>query len=237
MPTDYPKRSLAALRIPFRSSSSCRGWSRAFTPRHSVTSLRCSRISIRLPMSRRRRRLRCRWHRLLGNSSGWPRPHAARMRMRWRSTSFQRQSIELPSTLRSALRQFFAFVVSQELAIRAPRKQQRLPGVIGIGLDRAEKDHVIATIVAIDGSALKVGDALGDYRSVTEAPRPVDSGELVVGRFCKLVRKRLLRCAKHVDGEVARILKHGEARRIDSKAPEDQRGIQGNRCKRIAGDA
>ena len=105
-----------------------------------------------------------------------------------------------------------AFDIDKEPAIRATRKQQRLAGIVGISLHGTEEDHVVTTIIAIDGSTLEIGNALGKHRSVAEARSPIDAGELVLGRFGELVCKSLLRIAEHVDGEVACVLKYDQAR-------------------------
>src|SRR6185369_8234586 len=49
--------------------------------------------------------------------------------------------------------------------------------------------------------------------------------------------ERLLRSAEHVNGKMACVLKHRQARRVNSEAPENEWRIQGDRCKGIAGDA
>ena len=53
-------------------------------------------------------------------------------------------------------------------AVIAAGKQQRLLVVIGIGFDRAKEDHMIAAIVPIDGTALKIGDALSEHRRIAK---------------------------------------------------------------------
>src|SRR5207237_8752498 len=93
--------------------------------------------------------------------------------------------------------------VRNEPAVAAAREQKRFLPAIGIGLHRAEENHVIATIISIGGPALKIRYAVGEDRSVAEARPPVDTGEFVVRGFGKFVRKCLLRYPANIDSEVA----------------------------------
>src|SRR3954468_12167801 len=237
MPTGYPKPSPAASRTPFRCSCLCRGWSRAYTHRRLVISLRCSRTSIPSSTSRSRRRRRCPWPRSQDNFSGLPRPREARMQMRSKSTSSRRGALNRPARTEARLLGLLALAVGEKSAERAAREEQRLLRVVSIGLDCTEKDHVVAAVIAIDRAALKIGDALGEHRPVAEARRPVDTGELVIRRLGEFARKRLLRNAKNVDREMTGVLEDGQTRGIDDEAPKNQRRIQRDRGKRIARQA
>src|ERR1700722_4281920 len=88
-------------------------------------------------------------------------------------------------------------------AVTTAGKQQRLLPVVGIGFDRAKEDHMVAAVIAVDGAALKVCDSGRKKRGAAETRGPFDAGKLVFRGFRKLVRKRLLRCAQHVDREMA----------------------------------
>ena len=120
-------------------------------------------------------------------------------------------------------------------AVSAAGKQQRLLPVVGIGLDRAEKNDVVAAIIPVGGAALEIGDAAGKNRRIAKARRPFDPGEFVFRGFREFVGERLLRCAEHIDREMAGVLEDAQALRKHPKAPQHQRRIQRNRGERIAG--
>src|SRR6185312_751475 len=62
-------------------------------------------------------------------------------------------------------------------------------------------------------------------------------GELVVRRFCKLRRQRLLRSAENIDREMAGILEDRESLRKHPETPQYQWWIERHRCKGVAGHA
>ena len=74
-----------------------------------------------------------------------------------------------------------------------------------------QENDVVAAIIAIGGAALKIRNALRKDRRVAEARRPLDPGEFVFRRFREFVGERLLRCAQHVDREMAGVLENGQA--------------------------
>src|SRR6266481_9033786 len=111
-------------------------------------------------------------------------------------------------------------------AVAAASKQQRLLAVVGVGLDRTEKNHVVAAVVSIGGAALEICDAVGKKRRVAEARRPFDACKFVFRRFRKFASERLLRCTKHIDHEMVGVLEHAQARRIEPQAPEHQWRIE-----------
>src|SRR5437660_1708746 len=113
-------------------------------------------------------------------------------------------------------------------------KQQRLSPVVGIGLDRTKENHMVAAIISIGCAALKVCNAVRKNRRVAKARCPLNPGKFVLRRFCKFARKRLLRCAKDVDREMAGVLEYAHALRKDPQAPEYERRIQRHRRERIA---
>src|SRR5258708_12755201 len=98
-------------------------------------------------------------------------------------------------------------------------KQQRLSPVVGIGLDRTKENHMVAAIISIGCAALKVCNAVRKNRRVAKASCPLNSGKFVLRRFCEFARKRLLRCAKDVDREMAGVLECAHALRKDPQAP------------------
>src|SRR2546430_16053257 len=95
-------------------------------------------------------------------------------------------------------------------------KQQRLSPVVGIGLDRTKENHMVAAIISIGCAALKVCNAVRKNRRVAKARCPLNPGKFVLGRFCEFARKRLLRCAKDIDREMAGVLEYArsEERRV-----------------------
>ena len=104
-----------------------------------------------------------------------------------------------------------------------------------IGLDRTEENHMVAAIISIGGTALEICDAVREQRRVAKARRPFHAGELVVRRFCEFGRQRLLRCAEHVDREMAGVLEDAQPLRKHPQAPEHQRRVERHRRERIAG--
>ena len=96
---------------------------------------------------------------------------------------------------------------------------------------------MVAAIISIGGPALKIRDAVGEYRRVAEARCPFDIGEFVVRGFGKLVRKCLLRHPEHIDRKVTGVLENAQARRINHQTPEHERRIERHRGERIAGYA
>src|ERR1700722_15256010 len=95
-------------------------------------------------------------------------------------------------------------------AVTTAGKQQRLLPVVGIGFDRAEEDHMVAAVIAVDGAALEVCDAVQKKRRAAETRGPFDAGKLVFRGFRELVRKRLLRCAEHIHREMGGVLEHAQ---------------------------
>src|SRR6202000_1423243 len=89
------------------------------------------------------------------------------------------------------------FVRDDKPSIAAAGEQQRLLAIVRIRLDRAKEDHMVATIVAVDGSALEIGDALGEHRRAAKTGLPVDSDKLVIRGLGEFVGKRLLGYAEH----------------------------------------
>src|SRR4029079_16007508 len=87
------------------------------------------------------------------------------------------------------------FLVGSKLPVSALRKKQRFIAVVRIVFDRAEEDHMITTLVSIDGAALKIRDAFGKKRRTTKSRRPLDTDKFVIRRFRKPVCERLLRYA------------------------------------------
>src|ERR1700759_3702368 len=122
-------------------------------------------------------------------------------------------------------------LVGNKRPVSALRKQQRFVAVISIGFDRAEEDHMVAAVVPIDGTTLKIRDTLGKKRCASKARRPFHADKLVIGRFGEFVGQRLLRYAQHIDGEVTGVLKGSQARRIEHKGPQHQRWVQRHRSK------
>jgi hypothetical protein len=104
--------------------------------------------------------------------------------------------------------------------------RQRLLPVVGIGLDRAEENHMVAAIIPVSGAALKIRNAVGKKRRVAKARFPFNPGELVFRGFCEFRRQRLLRHAQHIDREMAGVLEDAEPLRKHPEAPEHQRRIQ-----------
>src|ERR1051325_3770850 len=80
-----------------------------------------------------------------------------------------------PATANSAA--LFA-VAGGELSEAAAGKQQRFLPVVGIGLDRAEENDVVAAIIAIHGAALELRHAAGDDGSIAEPRLPFHPGKL-----------------------------------------------------------
>ena len=66
---------------------------------------------------------------------------------------------------------------------------------------------MVTAIVSIGGTALEVCYAACKERSAAKAGRPLDADKLISRGFRKFCRQRLLRGAKHVDCEMARVLK------------------------------
>src|SRR5258708_11044031 len=102
-------------------------------------------------------------------------------------------------------------------------KQQRLSPVVSIGIDRTKENHRAAAIISIGCAALKVCNAVRKNRRVAKASCPLNSGKFVLRRFCEFARKRLLRCTKDVDREMAGVLEYAHALRKDPQAPEYER--------------
>src|SRR5581483_8185793 len=121
--------------------------------------------------------------------------------------------------------------------VAAASKQQRLPSVIGISLDRTEENHMIATVITVSGTTLEISDTLKKQRRTAEARRPIDADKFVVRRLCEPVRQRLLAGTKYIDRKVAGVLKRAQARRINYQTPEHQRWVERHRRKGVAGDA
>ena len=126
-------------------------------------------------------------------------------------------------------------VAGKKPAEAAARKQQRLLPIIGIGFDGPQEDDVIAAIISIGGSALEIGDAVGEDRRVAKSRRPIHAGKFVARGFRKLRRQRLLRGSENIDREMAGVLEDGQALRKHAEAPQHQRRIQRYRGKRVAG--
>src|ERR1700692_3565061 len=89
----------------------------------------------------------------------------------------------------------------KELPVAAARKQQRLFPAVGISLDRAEEDNMVAAIISVGRAALKIRNTVGENRRVTKAGFPFDTGEFIFGGFGESIRQCLLRRAEHVDRE------------------------------------
>src|SRR6266478_226603 len=98
-----------------------------------------------------------------------------------------------------------------EPAVATAGKQQRLVAIVGVGLDRAEENHVVAAIISIGRAALETRDAIGNNRRLSKAWPPFDASKFVVRRFRKFVGERLLRRTQHIDCEMAGVLKHAQA--------------------------
>ena len=94
---------------------------------------------------------------------------------------------------------------------------------------------MVAAIISIGCAALKVCNAVRKNRRVAKARCPLNPGKFVLGRFCEFARKRLLRCAKDVDREMAGVLEYAHALRKNPQAPEYERRVQRHRRERIAG--
>src|SRR5215471_5156685 len=103
------------------------------------------------------------------------------------------------------------FVGGDKSTVAAAGKQQRLLPIVGIGLDRAEENDVVAAIITVDGATLKIRDTLDEEWRTAEPRRPIDTDKLVVGGFGEFVGERLLRSAQNVDREVGGVLKHAQA--------------------------
>src|SRR5260370_9711560 len=114
-------------------------------------------------------------------------------------------------------------------------KRQRLSPVVGIGFDRTKENHMVAAIISIGCAALKVCNAVRKNRRVAKASCPLNSGKFVLRRFCEFARKRLLRCTKDVDREMAGVLEYAHALRKDPQAPEYELRGQRHRRPRNAG--
>src|SRR5258707_2086269 len=116
------------------------------------------------------------------------------------------------------------------------RKQRRLSPVVGIGLNSTKESHMVAAIISIGCAALKVCNAVRKNRRVAKASCPLNSGKFVLRRFCEFARKRLLRCAKDVDREMAGVLEYAHALRKDPQAPEYERQGQPHQPARRASE-
>src|SRR6266566_2335525 len=90
-----------------------------------------------------------------------------------------------------------------EPAVATAGKQQRLVAIVGVGLDRAEENHVVAAIISIGRAALETRDAIGNNRRLSKAWPPFDAS--------KFVGERLLSRTQHIDCEMAGVLKHAQA--------------------------
>src|SRR3977135_2809045 len=82
---------------------------------------------------------------------------------------------------------------------------------------------MVATIVPVRGSALKICNAIRKNRRVAKAQRPFNPGEFVFRRFCEFCCEGLLRCAEDVDREMAGVLENAHALRKDSQTPKHER--------------
>src|ERR1700751_6021773 len=102
-------------------------------------------------------------------------------------------------------------IVGKKTTKAATREQQRLFAIVGIGFDGTEEDDVIAPVIPVDGSTLKVGNTFGQQRRIAESRRPFDASEFFFRRFGEFARECLLRCAQHVYGEVAGVLEDAQA--------------------------
>src|SRR5215470_9054218 len=59
---------------------------------------------------------------------------------------------------------WFFVVGGKKPAVAAAGKQQRFLAIIGIGLDGAEENDMVAPVIAVDGATLKIRNALGEKR-------------------------------------------------------------------------
>ena len=83
-------------------------------------------------------------------------------------------------------------IASNKLTEAAARKQQRLLTIIGVGFDSSQEDDVIAAVISVGGSALEIGDAVGQDWCVAKSGRPIHAGKFVARGFRKLLRQCLL---------------------------------------------
>ena len=60
------------------------------------------------------------------------------------------------------------------------RKQQRFVAVVGISFDRAQKDDVVAAIIAVDGAALKICHALCKQWRAAKSRSPFDTDKFII---------------------------------------------------------
>ena len=83
------------------------------------------------------------------------------------------------------------------------------------------------------GTSLR--DAVRENGRIAKARRPLDACEFILRGFREFAGERLLRCAEHVDGEVAGVLEGAQPLREHAETPQHQRRVQRNRGERIAG--
>ncbi len=79
---------------------------------------------------------------------------------------------------------------------------------------------MIAAIISIGRAALKGCNTVRKKRRVAKTRLPLNPGKFFPRRFCEFARKRLLRCAKDIDREMAGVLENAHALRKYPQAPE-----------------
>ena len=63
-------------------------------------------------------------------------------------------------------------IASNKLTKDAARKQQRLLMIIGVGFNCPQEDDVVAAVISVGGSALEIGDAVGQDWCIAKSGRP-----------------------------------------------------------------
>ena len=58
--------------------------------------------------------------------------------------------------------------------------------IIGVGLNGPQEDDVVAAVISVGGTALEIGDAVGQDWRIAKSRRPTHAGKFVARRFRKL---------------------------------------------------
>lgn len=93
--------------------------------------------------------------------------------------------------------------------VDAVAEEERRLALVGVALDVAEEDLVVAAVVAVDDAALEVRSGAFDQRDAVLAEHVTDAVELVRLSAREAGRELAVLHAEHVDAEVRRSPKRG----------------------------
>src|ERR1700730_8546867 len=107
--------------------------------------------------------------------------------------------------------------------VLAAAEQKRRLGGVGVALEVADEDDVVAAIMPILVAALEMRSGADQDRGAAFRDHMVDLGEFVLVRSGKFVRQLDLVVGQYIDDEMRALLERRQALRAERGAPQDQR--------------